>query len=119
MEGHDLLTSITIACWPASPKRLLHASYLAGGPASRKIVGGLEIQPELRRRVEGLREQPRSLRRDTPFATHQLVDALNRNAEVLCQCDLRLAEGKQELLEQDLSGMGGNTILGLHAYPLW
>jgi hypothetical protein len=84
-----------------------------------KVVGCLQIEPELRSRVEGLREEPRRLRRNTALASNQLIDALDRDSEVLRKGNLGPTEGHEELLEKNLTGMGGNTVLRLHDYPLW
>jgi hypothetical protein len=75
---------------------------------------GLEVEPKLGSRSERLREEPRGLRRNTALAANNLVDALERDLEVFGETDLRDSERDEELLEEDLSGMGGNSILGKH-----
>jgi hypothetical protein len=78
----------------------------------------LEIEPELRGRVEGLREKPRCFGRDSAFSANEFIDPLNRNAQVLRKRYLSLTKGRKEFLAKNLAGMRGNTVLGLHAYPL-
>jgi hypothetical protein len=51
-------------------------------------VRGLEIQPELGRGGERLREQPGAVRGDAALSAHDLVDALNRNTDVRGELDL-------------------------------
>ena len=73
---------------------------------------GLEIDPELRRRPKGLGQQPCGLRRDAALGANELVDALDRDAQVSSQCDLGEAQRNQELLLKDLPGMCRNPVLG-------
>jgi len=87
-------------------------------PVAGKVVGCLQIEPELGGRVEGLREEPSRFGRNTPFASNQLIDALHRDPEVLRESDLGLAQGHQELLKKNLAGMGGNAVFRLHWLPL-
>ena len=78
--------------------------------AERKIVRRLEIEPELRRGAKGLRKEPRGLGRDTAPATNELVDPLKWNAEVFGKGHLRETQRDEELLSQDLAGMGGGAV---------
>jgi hypothetical protein len=63
-----------------------------------EIVGCLEIDPKLRRRVEGLGEQPSSLRCDASLGTNKLVDALDWDAEMGGERHLGDAEWGEKLL---------------------
>lgn len=74
----------------------------------------MEIEPELRRGTEGLCEKPCSFGCDPSLPAHQLVDALNRDADVLRESDLSLAKGDEELLAEDLSRVCGNAVCRLH-----
>jgi len=65
------------------------------------------------------REEPGGFRRDTSLAANQLIAALDRNSKVARQGNLALAEGDEELLEQNLPRVCRNAIVGLHGYPLW
>ena len=59
--------------------------YRTWGAASRQIISGLQIDPELGSGVEGLSKQPSSLGRHAAFAPHQLVDSLDRHLQMSCQ----------------------------------
>ena len=78
----------------------------------------LQIEPELRGGAEGLREEPSRLGRNAPLASNDLVDPLERDLEVLRQSHLANAERNQELLEEHLTGVRGNSILRKHSADL-
>jgi hypothetical protein len=61
-------------------------------------VRRLEIEPELGGGAERMGEQPGGLGCDTSLAPNELVDSLDRNANVLRESDLGLAKGNEELL---------------------
>jgi len=77
----------------------------------------LKIEPELRRRVQCLREKPSRLGSDAPPAPHQLVDSLKGDTEMLSQRDLGLTERLEELLTENLARVGGDAVFRLHGYP--
>jgi hypothetical protein len=77
----------------------------------------LHIDPELRRGPKGTGEQPSRLGRHAALASDELIDPLNRYAEMLRKSDLTHAQGLQEVLQQDLAGMGGNPVLGSISTP--
>ena len=81
-------------------------------------MGRLQIEPELRCRVERLGEEPGCFRGDTTLSADELVDSLDWYAQMRRKRHLGLAERDQEFLAQDLAGMGGNTVFRLHGYPL-
>ena len=83
-----------------------------------QVVCGLQVEPELRRRVEGLGKKPGGLGRDTALPANELVDPLDGNTEVLRESHLGLAHGAEILLQENLSRVGGNATLRLHGYPL-
>jgi hypothetical protein len=78
----------------------------------------LQVQPELGSRVEGLSEEPCSLRCDAAPTANQLVDPLNGNTEMLCECNLGATHGDEKLLEQNLARVSRSAMFGLHGYPL-
>ena len=80
-----------------------------------EIVCSLKVEPELGCGAEGLGEKPGRLRRDAAFASDDLVDALNRDTDVLCKGDLSLAQREEKLLTKNLPGVRRDTIGGLHA----
>jgi hypothetical protein len=80
-----------------------------------EIICSLEVEPELGCGSEGLGKKPGRLERDAALASDDLVDALHWDADVRCKSDLSLAQRKEELLTEDLSGMRRDTIGGLHA----
>jgi len=106
-------------CWAARLRRSPKTGHTICGPTLRKVVGGLEIQPELGGRIEGLSEKPRGLGRHTATPPDEFIDALQRNTEVLSQSNLGLSERSEEFFEQNLTRMRRNPDAGLHCYPLW
>jgi hypothetical protein len=79
-----------------------------------EIVCGLEVEPKFGRGAKSLGEKPGRLRADATLASDNLVDSLNRDADVLCKGDLGLAQREKELLTENLPGMGRDTIGRLH-----
>lgn len=80
---------------------------LLGLEGRRQVIGGLHVDPELRGGAERAGEQPRRVGGHAPLAVDDLVDALDRDAEVLGELGLRDAHGLEELLGEDLAGVGG------------
>jgi len=74
----------------------------------------LQVDPKFRGRAERSGQQPRGLRRHSTLASYQLVDALNRNTEVLGKGDLRQAERLEKLLIQYFTGMGRDSLSRQH-----
>ena len=100
------------------PRRLRGAPkppHAAGGPGNRKVVGCLQVEPELRCCAEGLRQKPRRFGCDTTPPADEFIDSLERYAEVLGQCDLCEPQRSEELLTQDLARVGRNSVTGLHS----
>jgi len=62
----------------------------------REVMGRLQIEPEFRCGIEGLREEPGGFRSDAALATDELINSLDRYAQVLRECHLSLAERNQE-----------------------
>ncbi len=83
-----------------------------------EVVCGLQVEPELRRRVEGLGKKPGGFGCDTALPANELVDPLDGNTQVLRESHLRLAYGAEELRQENLSRVSRNATLRLHGYPL-
>jgi hypothetical protein len=79
-----------------------------------KVIGSLEVEPELRSRVERLRQQPSRLGGNASLSANQLIDSLKRYSDVLGESYLRLAKRNEELLAKNLSRMRRDSVLGLH-----
>lgn len=77
-------------------------------------MSGLEVEPELGGRVQGLGKKPRGLRRYPTLASDQFVDALNRYPEMLGESHLGLVHGVEEFFKKNLTRMSGNTTFRLH-----
>ena len=86
------------SCLGAStnPSKLPHGLSWA---TSCEIVIGLKIDPELRCRTKGLRQEPSRLRRYPTLPTNQLVHPLNRHTDMLGKGDLGHTQRFQELLK--------------------
>ena len=68
----------------------------------------------MQRGAKRLGEKPGRLRCDPALPSDNLVDALNRDADVFCKGDLSLAQREKELLTENLPRMRRDTIGGLH-----
>lgn len=88
------------------------------GSLHHEIVVGLQVDPELRSRVEGLGEKPSGLRGDPPLPTNDLVDPLDRDREVRGQGYLSQSQRLQELIPQNLARVGRNSVLWKHSLTL-
>lgn len=84
---------------------------------NRQIVIGLEIEPKLGGGIESLREKPRSIWRNAPFAPNEFVDALDRYLEMRGQRNLGLAQRKKKIFSKDLTRVSRNSIHRLHDHP--
>ncbi|WP_423820568.1 hypothetical protein V5738_09465 [Salinisphaera sp. SPP-AMP-43] len=84
-------------------------------PMRRQIVRRLQIDPELRRRIERLGQQPGRIRRNTPLATNDLVHPLNRNTEMSRQRLLAQAKRLQKLGGKNRPRVRRYTTCGNHA----
>jgi transposase-like protein len=87
--------------------------------APSQVVGGLQVEPELRCGVERLRQQPRGRGSDAALAPNQLVDPLDRHTQVRCERNLRDPVRLQELPLQDDARMGRDAVLRDHRLPLY
>src|SRR6266545_5471747 len=77
-----------------------------------QVPVGLQVQPELWRRLEAPGQAKGSVRRDAPLAQHELVESIERYAELPSGLGLRQAQGLEELLLQHLTGMDGRPQPG-------
>lgn len=102
------------SCRAISSGRVSQALHLSVRSALRKVVEHLEVHPELRRGSKCSGEEPSGLWRDSTTAPDDLVDALEWHADVLCERLLCDAERLEEVLEQNLPGVGGNSVFGDH-----
>ena len=69
-----------------------------GGPIARQIVYGLKVHPEFGRGAKRTCEEPCRVGRDSAFAVHDLVDALDRNAQLSGELGLGNAQLCKELV---------------------
>jgi hypothetical protein len=90
------------------------ASWPTCGPDSRRSRRHLQVDPELGRRAERLREEPRRRRSDAALPPDDLVDALQGDAQVTGELHLADRQGTKELHEEDLAGVRRKAVLGNH-----
>lgn len=76
----------------------------------RKVISRLKIHPKLRRDLEKSREQPGCLGRNTSFAFNNLINALNRNTEYLCQLELAESQRGQKFVQQNFPWVCCNSV---------
>jgi len=65
-----------------------HRAHRPDGPVETrlsKVIGALEVQPELWEGSQSHAEKPRGLRGDATLATNEFVDPLGRYSDVACQ----------------------------------
>jgi hypothetical protein len=84
----------------------------AVGTVEDEVVIRLQVDPELGRGVERLSQEPGGLGSHAPLASHDLVDPLDGDFEVVGEPDLGESQRLEELLLENHSGMGGNSALG-------
>jgi hypothetical protein len=90
------------------------------GPGPRQLVRGLQVGPQLGAGAQGSREQPGCRGRHGTLAADDLVEALQRNAQVLGKGLLGHAQGLEELFQQHLPRMGRSAMGREHvACPLF
>jgi hypothetical protein len=80
----------------------------------REIVVGLEVGPELGAGPESLSQEPGSFGSDTTLAANKLVDALDRDTNVLGESHLCDAKRLDELFEKDLARMTRDSAVWDH-----
>ena len=109
--GREIHISICLGLGKEELKELLRASQRDNvllnnltqganavlGAVRGKVIGRLEVQPELRTRFEGLPKQPSCFRGHSALSTNQFIDSLGRHFDVARQANLRDAQGLQEL----------------------
>jgi len=79
-----------------------------------QVVSDLQIEPELRGRVESLGHQLSRFRGDAPLAAHILVDALHGDLDMRGERHLADAEFVEKVFLEDGVGMGSvGVICGL------
>ncbi|AWN17258.1 hypothetical protein SALB1_3064 [Salinisphaera sp. LB1] len=83
-------------------------------PVRRQIVRRLQIDPELRRRIERFRQQPSRIRRNTPLAANDLVHPLNRSTEMSRQRLLAQPQRLKKFVQQDHAKMRGPSMCRTH-----
>jgi hypothetical protein len=88
---------------------LLH--FLAG---ARKIMSGLQVHPELGRVLEVTGKQKRGLGSDAALPAHQFIHPVERDMQSAGEAGLSKPQRVEELLEQNLAGMGGDAKLWQH-----
>ena len=76
----------------------------------------LQIDPELRSRTQSAGQESGGFRSHTALPAHELVDPLDWDTQVLSKCHLADAQRLEELLEENLAGVGRDPILGQHPY---
>ena len=74
----------------------------------------LQVDLELGRGVERPREQPCGRRGYSSLAAHDFVDALQRDAEVVSECDLRDAKRHEELFEEHFAWVSRDSASREH-----
>src|SRR5699024_3792847 len=89
-------------CCELIPRRLLRAV---------KLVVALQIDPELRRGPEVLRETQCGVRGNPPLSVHDLVDPPQRNPDRDGELVLCHADALDELLHEDLPWVSPTTPL--------
>src|SRR3954463_5249029 len=87
--------SYTDAMAPPSASRA-DAGELFLGTGAGEVVLGLEVNPELGRGAEGVREQPGRLRGDAALASHDLVHPLDPDIELLGERQLGQAHREEK-----------------------
>ena len=100
------LGHVACACGRPRPE----PSNNPGRPVARQIVDGLQVHPELGRGPKGTRKEPRRVGRDPAFAVHDLVDALDGNAQLGGEFGLGDTQFCKELVAQNLAGMGSCSV---------
>jgi hypothetical protein len=85
-------------------------------PILREVVLCLQVHPEVGCGLERACEEPGGLRGDAALAVDELVDPLDGNPEMTGDPGLRNFHREQELLEEDLTGVGRDAVLGDHGY---
>ena len=75
---------------------------------------GLKIDPKIGSSVQSLGKEPRGLGRDAAFSSHDLVNTLRRNPDVLGKSYLRDLQGDEKLTMEDFARVGRYSILGQH-----
>src|SRR5438876_1180310 len=86
--------------------RLLRVQFVV------KVPGELPRQPELRRRVEEPAKAQGRVRRDTPPAVHEKIDALEGHPDAAGKLRLGDSLGLQEVFREKLSWMRRPAVGG-------
>ena len=71
----------------------------------------LQVDPELGRSTEVLRETQRGVRRDASLAVHDLVDPPRRDTDGHGELVLRDAEALDEILHEDFTRVNGLDLV--------
>jgi len=82
---HQKVRELHILIRSGAPCQRLHFS---AWPRPCEVIRALEVHPELGRGLQRLAEQPRRLGGDASLAAHDLVDPLDRHADVVSEGDL-------------------------------
>jgi len=90
---------------------------LPGRAAGGQVVGGLEVHPEIRGGAEGLGQQPCGVGGDAALATDQLVQPLNRDAQMGRERHLRNAKRLQKIGRKNHARMCRYPVCRSHNQP--